>query len=104
MAPGFPLRNGHVRRGNPTVRKEDIPADLFTASGSGLEPYISPASAAMQIPALVEATGLPEEFLEGIVKEHTQGKLLGVFGEKTVNVLLVNLDIARKLGLGGSPE
>ena len=89
---------------NAAARKKDLPADLFTASGSGLEPYLSPVSAAIQIPALAEATGLPEEYLEGVVRKHTQGKLLGVFGEETVNVLMVNLDIARKLGLLGSPE
>jgi K+-transporting ATPase ATPase C chain len=83
---------------NPSVKREDIPTDLLTASGSGLDPHISPASAAVQIPALVEATGLSKEKLEAIVKEHTQGKLLGIFGEETVNVLMVNLDIAKELG------
>jgi K+-transporting ATPase ATPase C chain len=86
-------------KANPSVRKEDIPADLLTASGSGLDPHISPASAAVQIPALVEATGLSKEALENIVKENTQGKFLGIFGEETVNVLMVNLDIARELRL-----
>jgi len=84
---------------NPSVKKEDIPTDLLTASGSGLDPHISPASAAVQIPALVEASGLSEETLKNIVKENTQGKFLGIFGEKTVNVLMVNLEIAKELGL-----
>ncbi len=84
---------------NPAVRKKDIPTDLLTASGSGLEPYISPASAAVQIPALARTTNLSEEHLKDIVKRHTQDKFLGVFGGKTVNVLLVNLDIAKELGL-----
>jgi len=84
---------------NPSVEKADIPTDLLTASGSGLDPHISPASAAVQIPALVEATGLSQDELETIVKENTQGKFLGVFGEETVNVLKVNLEIAKELGL-----
>jgi len=84
---------------NPSVRKEDIPADLLTASGSGLDPHISPDSAAVQIPALVETTGLSQETLETIVRKNTQGKFLGIFGKKTVNVLMVNLEIARELGL-----
>jgi len=84
---------------NPSIKKEDIPTDILTASGSGLDPHISPESAAVQIPALVEATGLSQEILENIVKENTQGKFLGIFGEETVNVLMVNLDIARELGL-----
>lgn len=84
---------------NPSVTKEDIPTDLLTASGSGLDPHISPESAAIQIPALVEQTGLAQETLESIVKENTEGKFLGIFGETTVNVLMVNLEIAKELGL-----
>ncbi|WP_434512890.1 K(+)-transporting ATPase subunit C [Desulfitobacterium sp. AusDCA] len=86
-------------KANPSVKKEDIPTDLLTASGSGLDPHISPASAAVQIPALVKSTGLSKETLEAIVKKNTQGKFLGIFGEETVNVLMVNLDIAKELGL-----
>ncbi len=85
---------------NPSVKEEDIPTDLLTASGSGLDPHISPESAAVQIPALAGATGLPEETLQAIVKKNTQGKLLGIFGEETVNVLKVNLEIFRLLKEG----
>ncbi len=84
---------------NPGVQRGDIPADLLTASGSGLDPHLSPASALLQIPALAEATGLSQQRLEEIVKANTEGKLLGLFGEERVNVLKVNLDIARDLGL-----
>lgn len=84
---------------NPSIAKEDIPTDLLTASGSGLDPHISPESADIQIPALVESTGLSQETLAAIVKRNTQGKFLGVFGEETVNVLMVNLEIAKELGL-----
>ncbi len=86
-------------KAHPSVKEADIPTDLLTASGSGLDPHISPASAAIQIPALSESTGLSKETLEKIVKGHTQGKLLGIFGEETVNVLMVNLDIAKEIGL-----
>lgn len=84
---------------NPGVSREDIPADLMTASGSGLDPHISPESAQVQIPALAEASGLSEEELGQIVADNTAGKLLGVFGGETVNVLGVNLDIAKAMGL-----
>lgn len=84
---------------NPSINKADIPTDLLTASGSGLDPHISPASAAVQIPALVNATGLSKDQLETIVKENTQGKFIGIFGEETVNVLKVNLEIAKELDL-----
>lgn len=84
---------------HPDVKREDIPTDLMTASGSGLDPHISPASAALQIPDLVKASGLSEEQLQQIVADNTTDKVLGIFGEKTVNVLGVNLDIAQAMGL-----
>jgi K+-transporting ATPase ATPase C chain len=84
---------------HPSLRRENIPTDLLTASGSGLDPHLSPASAAVQLPALVEATGLSDETLTAILKANTQGKFLGIFGEETVNVLKVNLAIANELGL-----
>ena len=84
---------------NPDVKREDLPADLMTASGSGLDPHITPEAARIQIPALAAASGLSEEELEQIVENHTEGKLLGIFGEETVHVLGVNLDIAKAMGL-----
>ena len=72
---------------NPGVEKGDIPADLLTASGSGMDPDITPQSAKIQIPAIAENTGLSEEELEKIVENNTQGKVLGVFGHERVNVL-----------------
>lgn len=84
---------------NPDVeRREDIPTDLLTASGSGLDPHISPASAQIQLPRIAQASGLSEESLQEIVDHNTTGKLLGVFGEKTVNVLKVNIEIAQAMG------
>lgn len=84
---------------NPTVKAENIPTDLLTASGSGLDPHISPAAAQVQLAALAENTGLPREQLELMVKNNTSGKIAGVLGEARVNVLQVNLEIARALGL-----
>ena len=84
---------------NPDVKREDIPTDLLTASGSGLDPHISPESAEVQIPRIVEASGLSEDTVRQIIKDHRGGKLLGVFGDDTVNVLLVNIDIAQAMGI-----
>lgn len=84
---------------HPGVKKEDIPADLLTASGSGLDPHISPASAQIQIPAIAAATGLTEEALQEIVKNNTDSKLLGVLGENKVNVLKANIEIAEALNM-----
>ena len=89
---------------NPGVAREDIPADLMTASGSGLDPHISPAAAQVQLPAIAEASGLSPERLAQIVADNTEEKLLGVFGEETVNVLGVNLDIALAMGLISETE
>lgn len=86
---------------NPGVTREELPADLMTASGSGLDPHVSPEGAQVQIPALAEASGLSEEELEQIVAENTTGKLPGIFGEEAVNVLGVNLDIAAAMDLVG---
>lgn len=78
---------------HPGVKPEDVPAELLTASGSGLDPHISPRSAEVQIPTVAENSGLSEEVVEQIVKDNTEYKTLGVFGEERVNVLGCNLDI-----------
>lgn len=83
---------------NPEIKREDIPTDFLTASGSGMDPHISPASAQIQLTRIAQASGLSEESLQEIVKRNTAGKLLGVFGEETVNVLKVNIEIAQAMG------
>ena len=84
---------------NPDVKREDIPTDLLTASGSGLDPHISPASAEVQVPRIAKASGLSEDTVRELIAENTQGKVLGIFGEETVNVLETNLAIAQEMGL-----
>ncbi len=82
---------------NPGVKKEDIPTDLLTSSGSGLDPNISPESARIQIPAVSKASGISEADLQKIVDKYTEGRTLGIFGEPRVNVLKVNIEIASLL-------
>ena len=84
---------------HPDVKKEDIPADLLTASGSGLDPHISPKAAEVQIETVAKNSGLSEEKVKEIVKSHTEEKFLGIFGEEKVNVLKCNLDIAAAMGI-----
>ena len=84
---------------HPGVKKEDVPSDLLTASGSGLDPHISPEAAEVQVKAVAEHSGLSEEIVREIVKENTEEKVLGIYGEARVNVLKCNLGIAEKMGL-----
>lgn len=86
---------------HPGIKKEDIPADLLTNSGSGLDPDISPKAAEIQVPAVSKASGISEADLRGIVGKYTEGRSLGVFGEPRVNVLKVNLEIANILKKNG---
>lgn len=67
-----------------------IPADAVTASGSGLDPDISPAYAALQAPRIAVARGLTTAQVQGMIDTHTQGRLLGFIGQPRVNVLLTN--------------
>lgn len=78
---------------HPNVKKQDIPADLLTSSGSGLDPDISPQVAKIQIPAVSKATGISNEELQKAVNECTKGRTLGIFGEPRVNVLKLNLEV-----------
>src|SRR6202047_2589084 len=67
-----------------------IPADLVTASGSGLDPEISPAAAEFQIPRVAKARGLSVDAVKTLVARHTQARTWGIFGEPRVNVLELN--------------
>ncbi|MGF9700584.1 MULTISPECIES: potassium-transporting ATPase subunit KdpC [Paenibacillus] len=84
-----------LRQENPALQQ--IPADLVTGSGSGLDPDLSPEAAKAQIPRISQATGLSEQQLSKLVEAHIQGRQLGIFGEPRVNVTALNLALAAEL-------
>ncbi|MEY9976080.1 potassium-transporting ATPase subunit KdpC [Lysinibacillus sp. RC79] len=82
---------------NPAVKRQDIPADLMTASGSGLDPHISVKAAEIQVERIAQASGLSKDEIEKIIEANTEKRTLGTFGENRVNYLIANLDIMKKM-------
>lgn len=82
---------------NPTIKREDIPADIITASGSGLDPHISVDAANVQIDRVSKNTHISKDVLKKLIKDNTENKLFGIFGEEKVNVLQLNLSLIREI-------
>ena len=79
-----------LRAADP-VNDTPIPVDLVTASGSGLDPHMSPAAAEYQLKRVARARGLGENTLRDLVARHTEGRQLGVLGERRINILKLNV-------------
>jgi potassium-transporting ATPase KdpC subunit len=78
---------------NPTIKKSDIPSELVTASGSGLDPDLSQEGAYVQIPRIAKTRNLTEDRVRALVDIHTEKPLAGMFGTTVVNLLQLNIDL-----------
>jgi K+-transporting ATPase ATPase C chain len=76
---------------NPSVKRSDIPAEMVTASGSGLDPHISPKAAMIQVARIAKVRNISEEDLKLLVNNHIEKPLLGLFGPDRINVLKLNI-------------
>jgi potassium-transporting ATPase KdpC subunit len=78
---------------NPTIKKADIPVELVTASGSGLDPDISPEAALVQVSRIATVRNIQTDYLKKLIAKHTEKPLFGLFGPAKVNVLKLNIDL-----------
>jgi K+-transporting ATPase ATPase C chain len=76
---------------NPSIKKSEIPAEMVTASGSGLDPDISSPSALIQVKRIASVRGISEEKIMTLVRQHTQQPVGGLLGPSKINVLKLNI-------------
>lgn len=90
---GIAERADNLRKQNQFGQNQDVPSDLVTASGSGLDPDITPEAAMFQVPRIAKIRNLPAEKVRSLVQQDITLRQLGVLGEPRVNVLRLNLDL-----------
>src|SRR5579871_1483378 len=85
--------NGDIQKAQAENPGVPVPIDLVTTSGSGLDPHISPETAAFQVPRVARERKISEADVNALINKHTEGRQLGFLGESRVNVLELNLDL-----------
>jgi K+-transporting ATPase ATPase C chain len=99
LAPGNPALRERVQADSTAIQAREhitamqIPVDLISASGSGIDPHISPAAAQLQVVRVAKARGISEAQVAGLITQNTEPKQWGIFGQVRVNVLLLNLNL-----------
>ena len=92
-----------LRAADPTAALP-VPVDLITASGSGLDPHVSPAAAEYQVARVARARSLADSLVRAAVARHTTARTFGVLGEPVVNVLELNLELERAVATPAQPR
>ena len=95
-----PTNKALIDRVNASVQSEStgtaVPIDLVTASGSGLDPDITPAAALYQVPRIARERGLPQDVVKNLVLQHITPRQFGLFGEPRINVLELNMALDKQ--------
>lgn len=92
-------RRDSLLKYNPNLKIGDVPAELVTASGSGLDPHLTPESALVQVPRIAKIRHISENDLKKLIAEQTEQPFLGIFGKPTVHVLKLNVALDQKASL-----
>jgi len=93
---GLSTDRSALEAAQPELAGQPLPADMLTASASGLDPDISPADAALELARVAQARGIPNAEINQLLQHHITGRSLGIFGEPRVNVLALNLALDEK--------
>ena len=84
-----------LEEAQPELANRALPSDMLTTSGSGLDPDISPANAALQVARVARVRHVPASEIQALMQRHITGRTFGIFGEPRVNVFELNMDLEK---------